>query len=319
MPTCLIAIGGNSLIKPEQEGTTAQQRENARATCVQIAEVIALGWDVLVTHGNGPQIGSLLRRVELTADHAEYLPLDILDADTQGCMGYMLQQVLTNKLRLIGLSHTVVSLVTRVLVDPNDEAFDNPSKPIGPFYSKEVAEQRMQKFDVQLREDAGRGWRRVVASPKPQRIVELEAIKRMFGNGIVPIAIGGGGIPVVDRDGRYEGIAAVIDKDRASAMLAHELDVDVFLISTGVTHVQVAFGTDAAHNLGVVDAPTLKKHLDADEFAWGSMRPKVQALLNYLGGTQKKKRRAVVTTPEMIEPALRGNTGTQVLQVPPPV
>jgi len=309
-PVAVIAVGGNALSRPGERGTFEEQQRHARTTCQGIADVLALGYRVVVTHGNGPQVGDALLRSELAAPQLSALRLDVCDAETQGLIGYLLQQTLTNVLAERGLRFTVTSVVTQVVVDPDDPAFRHPTKPIGPFYRVEEAFERKQKLGWELVEDSGRGWRRVVASPKPLEIVELHAIRACLGAGAVVIAAGGGGIPVVRRRGRYEGIEAVIDKDRASALLAIRLKADVLVFSTGVDRVAVHFGRPDQRFLDRLTLPQARAFLDQGEFPPGSMGPKIEAAMDFLsaGG-----RRAVVTSAEKIAPAVRGEAGTEIL------
>lgn len=309
MPLAVIAIGGNSLVQVHQVGTIEEQFENARITCEGIADMIAQGWDVVLTHGNGPQVGNVMLRVELASHEIYPLPLDVCDADTEGGMGYMLQQVLGNALSERGIERTVVTLVTQVEVDADDPAFDNPTKPVGPWYNEEKARVRMDTMGWVMTHNARRGWRRLVPSPGPKRIVELEAIRRCSGGGLIPIAVGGGGVPVVTRDGRLYGVEAVIDKDRASAMLAAALNADLLLISTGVETVMLGYDTPEERALRNVDAAELRSYQEAGEFPAGSMGPKVEAALAYLAHCDGV---VVITDPPNLARAVRGETGTRV-------
>jgi carbamate kinase len=304
----VVAVGGNALTRSNQVGTIPEQFDNALLTCRHLARMVERGTAFVLTHGNGPQVGNVLRRIELSRDQVYPLPLDICDADTQGGIGYMLQQVLGNELRQLRLDKTVVTLVTQVLVDGKDPAFANPDKPIGPFYGKADADKRMSE-GWQMREDAGRGYRRVVPSPKPLRIIELEAVRRCVEAGLLPIAAGGGGVPVIERDGELHGVEAVIDKDRASALLASNLGADLFVICTGVTEVQVRYGKSDARALREVSAGELRAHAQAGEFPAGSMGPKIEAALDYLG---RGGRRVIITDAEHIGAALEGTAGTQI-------
>ncbi|OGQ89180.1 MAG: carbamate kinase [Deltaproteobacteria bacterium RIFOXYA12_FULL_58_15] len=310
MALAVIAIGGNSLVQSNQVGTIAEQFENTALTCKQLAYLVREGWDLLLTHGNGPQVGNVMLRVELAADTVYTLPLDVCDADTQGGMGYMLQQVFTNELTKLGLQRTVVTFVTQVLVTPEDPAFHNPTKPIGPFFTEEVAQKKMSNHGWHMTEDSGRGWRRTVPSPIPKRILEVDAIKCCIGNGIIPIAVGGGGVPVYERDGMYFGIEAVVDKDRASALLANTVGAPLLLISTGVSQVQVGFNTKAARPLGRVSREELRGYLKAGEFPPGSMGPKIEAALQFLDNGGE---RVIITSPELIGDAIAGKAGTEVV------
>lgn len=309
MPLAVVAVGGNSLSRAEQTGTIAEQWENAVDTCRSIADLVAGGWDVVLTHGNGPQVGYALRRVELARSQVYPLPLYICDADTEGGIGFMLQQILGNELVQRGIRRTVATIVSQVRVDPTDPAFQNPTKPIGQFYSAEDARARTAHDGWQMREDAKRGWRRVVPSPKPIEVIEIEAIRRCVQGGIITIAVGGGGVPVVRRDGKLEGIEAVIDKDLASALLARELGADLLLIATAVEAVQVGFGTPGARALREVGRDEVQKYAQAGEFPAGSMGPKIQAALDFLDQGGK---RVIITDPQHMGAAARGQAGTSI-------
>lgn len=309
MPLAVVAIGGNSLVQSGGTGAIPEQFETAVYTCERVADLIGLGWDVVLTHGNGPQVGNVLLRVEM-ARHAIYpLPLDICDADTIGGMGYMLQQVLGNALQARGINRTVITLVTQVLVDAADPAFDNPDKPIGPFYDAAKAALLHAEHGWDVVEDSGRGWRRIVPSPIPTAIIELDAIERCASAGMIPIAVGGGGVPVVRRDGSLYGVEAVIDKDRASAMLALALRADLLLISTGVPAIQVDFGTPTARALGEVSTAELRALYDSGEFPAGSMGPKVDAALQFLDGGGPL---VIITDPDHLKEAVAGRAGTRI-------
>ena len=309
MSTVVIAIGGNSLIRSDETGTIQEQFKNTRATMKQLVGLVQAGYQIVLTHGNGPQVGNLLLRVEATAPDIVRLPLGICDADTQGGIGYMLQQVFQNQLALRGIHKTVVSLVTQVEVDPKDPELDAPSKPIGPFYTKEEADLRMQERGWIMKEDAGRGYRRLVPSPKPLKIIELEAISAIIDAGMIPIAVGGGGVPVVRKGDILDGLDGVIDKDRASSLLASTLGAEVLAISTGVSHVQVAFGTENARKLEKISASELRHYYEAGEFPPGSMGPKVEAALQFLERGGKK---VIITDPETLQEALEDRSGTRI-------
>jgi carbamate kinase len=269
------------------------------------------GRPLVVTHGNGPQVGNLLLRSDLAAGVLPRLPLDTCVADTQGGMGFMLQQCLDNAFQQAGVApRATVTVVTRTVVDAGDPAFRSPSKPIGDFYDEAEARRRMDTQGWAMREDAGRGWRRVVPSPEPREIVELPQIGALLATGAVVVAAGGGGIPVVRRaDGALAGVEAVVDKDLASALLAANLGAGVLLVLTGVEHVAVDFGRPTERDLHELGAAELARHAAAGQFAPGSMLPKVQAVLRFL---EQGGRRAVITTPELSEKALAGEIGTQV-------
>ncbi len=306
----VVAIGGNSLIKDKQHTEVKYQWEAVQETSRHITDMIEEGWDVVVTHGNGPQVGFILRRNELAAHEIHTTPLDVIVADTQGSIGYMLQQALGNEFRRRGLDKLAVTFVTQVLVDRNDPAFQNPTKPIGRFLSKEEAE-RFAAEGWPVVEDAGRGWRRVVASPEPKAIVEEQAIRDAVYRGWTVVAVGGGGIPVVQReDGSLQGVAAVIDKDRASSLLATRIEADLFLISTAVEKVAINFGKPNQKWLDRMTISEAKRYMEEGHFAKGSMLPKVQACIRFL---ESGGERAIITNPENITRALRGETGTWIV------
>lgn len=307
--TAVVAIGGNSLIRDEDHQAVADQFETTRGTCSHIARMVEQGWRVIVTHGNGPQVGFILLRSELASKAVHTVPLDSCGAETQGELGYMIQQCLRNELLSRGIKNPVAAVVTQVLVRKNDPAFKNPTKPIGPFYSRRKAEKYRKERRWRVADDAGRGWRRVVPSPKPVRIIEQNAIKTLVDGGVVVIAAGGGGIPVVRERGRLRGVEAVIDKDYASAILAVGLEANLFLISTPVEKVALNFGKP---NQKLMDKMTLaeaKKYHRQGHFPPGSMGPKIQAIIDYLehGG-----REAIITNPENLEKALLEKTGTHI-------
>jgi carbamate kinase len=314
-PIAVLAIGGNSLTRPGQRGTFAEQQLNARVTCEGIAEVLAAGYRVVLTHGNGPQVGNALLRTELSQPDLPPVRLDECDAETQGEIGYLLQQTLGNVLAERGCHTSVVSMVTQVVVNPSDPAFRDPTKPIGPFYAFEEALDRKRKLNWAMVEDAGRGWRRVVASPQPLEIVELDAVRACLDAGAVVIAAGGGGIPVVRRAGRLEGVEAVIDKDRVSALLARSLHAKLIVFSTGVDRVAVHFGRPDQRPLARMSWHEAQSHLREGEFPAGSMGPKIEAALEFLeeaGARNGGDCRAIITSPENLAEALRGEAGTQI-------
>jgi carbamate kinase len=304
----VVALGGNAISPPGSASPIPAQYERTMETADHLAHLTER--PLVVTHGNGPQVGSALLRSDLAAGLLPRLPLDTCVADTQGGMGFMLQQCLDNAFRQAGVRRSAVTVVTRTVVDADDPAFRSPSKPIGDFYDEAEARRRMDADGWAMREDAGRGWRRVVPSPQPREIVEQPAIEALLGTGAVVVAAGGGGIPVVRRaDGILAGVEAVVDKDLASALLAANLDAEVLLVLTGVEHVAVDFGRPGQRDLHELGAAELAAHTAAGQFAPGSMLPKVQAVLRFLEGGG---RRAVITTPELSEKALTGEIGTQV-------
>jgi len=309
----VVAIGGNSLIKDKQHQTVGDQYDAAKETAQHIAGMIEAGWDVAIGHGNGPQVGFILRRSEIAhkVEGMHELPLDVCGADSQGAIGYSLQQNLQNELHLRQVDKPVSTVVTQVLVDKDDPAFEKPSKPIGSFMEQDEADRRAEDMGWNVVEDAGRGWRRVVASPLPVEVVEFPAIKALVEAGVVVIAVGGGGIPVIDTGNRQlEGTAAVIDKDFASSLLAQLLDADLLLISTAVEKVALNFGKPNQEWVSHMTLTEVKQYLEqGTHFAKGSMEPKMKAIVWFLesGGKQ-----AIVTDPENIGRALKGETGTLI-------
>jgi len=311
----VIAIGGNSLIKDAAHQSVEDQYDAARETCVHIADMIEAGYEVIIGHGNGPQVGFILRRSEIAAksEGMHEVPLDVCGADTQGAIGYALQQNLQNELRRRGKPQAVATVVTQVLVDQGDAAFKNPTKPIGGFMEEPEARRREKDMGWNVVEDAGRGWRRVVASPLPQEILELDAIKALVAANVIVICTGGGGIPVVrNTKGDLEGIAAVIDKDFGSSLLATNVGAELFVISTAVEKVALNFGKPDQKLLDSLTLAEAKAHLaEGTHFAKGSMAPKIEAIIRFLENGGK---RALITNPENIGRALRGETGTWVVQ-----
>jgi len=310
----VVAIGGNSLIKDKAHQSVEDQYQAAKETTYHIADMIEQGWDVAIGHGNGPQVGFILRRSEIAAkaEGMHEVPLDVCGADSQGAIGYALQQNLQNELYHRGIKKKVVTVITQVLVDKEDPAFKNPTKPIGGFMDEPEAKRRETEQSWTVVEDAGRGWRRVVASPLPKEIVELETVETLLERGIITITVGGGGIPVIDPgDGNYEGTAAVIDKDFASSLLAQKVKADLFVISTAVEKVALNFGKPDEKWLDKMTLAEAKQYLaEGTHFAKGSMAPKIQAIIWFLenGGKQ-----ALITNPENIGRALKGETGTWIV------
>lgn len=310
----VVAIGGNSLIRDKDHITVEDQEEALRGTAEQLADMVNAGWDLAITHGNGPQVGFIARRSEIAhrVEGMHEVPLDVCGADTQGAIGYELQQALQNVLYHRALRKNVATIITQTLVDRGDPAFRSPTKPIGGFMDEAEARRREREDGWSVAEDAGRGWRRVVPSPLPKEIVELDSIKVLLASGTVVIAVGGGGIPVVDvGEGEYRGVAAVIDKDLASSLLARSLGADLFLISTAVDRVALDWGTPTQRWVDRMDLPEALRCLeDGRHFAAGSMAPKIRAVVEYLeaGGG-----RAIITDPVNIGRALRGAAGTLFL------
>jgi carbamate kinase len=310
-PLAVLAIGGNSLIRDKQHKEVSDQFEVTRETCQRIEEILDKGWNVVITHGNGPQVGFILRRSELSLHELHAVPLDSIVADTQGAIGYMIQQELANEFLRKGVKRQAVTVVTQVLVDAEDPAFKNPSKPIGSFMDESTAREREKNEGWQIKEDAGRGWRRVVASPLPREIVESDSIEKLIRDDFVVIAVGGGGIPVVrEQDGDLKGVAAVIDKDFASALLASQLKADLFIISTAVDTVCLDFGKPTQKPVEKLTVAEAKQHLDAGQFPAGSMGPKIRAVCNFLEAGGKA---AIITSPQYLAEALDGSKGTRIV------
>lgn len=307
--TALIAVGGNSLIRAGERGTIEEQLRNAHATAKAIAQMIKLGWTVVVTHGNGPQAGAALLRSERAANEVYTHTLDVCVATTQSEIGYLLQRALHFEMKELGLNKEVITLPTMVEVDENDPAFKKPAKPIGPFYSKETAEDKQKTLGWDIVEDSSRGYRRVVASPEPKSVLELDILKKIIDMGIMTIALGGGGIPVIIKDGKILGKEAVIDKDRSSALLAADLDVDLFLISTDADQVYINYKKENEAGLRNVTADELQKYYDEGQFPAGSMGPKVESCIKFIRNGGKK---AIITSYEYLIDALEGKAGTHI-------
>jgi carbamate kinase len=305
-----VAIGGNSLITDPKHPEVVNQWRAVRDTTEHVADMVADGWSVIITHGNGPQVGYILRRSELAAGQVHTVPLDLIVADTQGSIGYMLQQSLDNALRRRGINRTVLTVITQVRVDPADPAFQKPNKPIGGFMTESEA-RRYESEGWTVMEDAGRGWRRVVASPKPLAIQEINAIRALIMSDYIVIAVGGGGIPVVRDDrGELHGTFAVIDKDRASSLIAQMLRADLFMISTGVERVAIHFNQPNQRFLDQITLSEAAQYIAEGHFAPGSMLPKIEAAVEFvqMGGPV-----AIITDPPNLARALRGETGTRIV------
>lgn len=308
----VIAIGGNSLIEDSKHVTVASQYDAAKKTAHHIARLVEAGNRVVIAHGNGPQVGYILRRAEIASTELHTVPLDSCVADTQGAIGYQLQSALDNEFKDLGIKKNVATVVTQVEVSPTDPSFQKPTKPIGSFMTKEVAMEHKEKDGWNVVEDAGRGWRRVVASPKPVSIIELETIKCLLDNGIIVIAAGGGGIPVTkDENGKLSGKEAVIDKDLAAAMLAKHLNADLFVISTAVEKVCLNYGKPNQMSLDTINIEKAKEYIDAGHFAPGSMLPKIQAIVDFVSTTGNM---GIVTDPANLYDALYGEQGTKIVK-----
>lgn len=307
----VIAIGGNSLIEDSKHVTVQSQYEAANKTAMHIARLVQAGNRVVIAHGNGPQVGYILRRAEIAQNQLHTVPLDSCVADTQGAIGYQLQMALDNQMAADGIKKNIATVVTQVEVKADDPSFQKPTKPIGSFMTEEVAMERKEKDGWNVVEDAGRGWRRVVASPKPVSIIELETIKCLLDNGIIVIAAGGGGIPVVkDEKGVLSGMEAVIDKDLAASMLAKDLKADMFVISTAVPKVCLNYGKPNEKKLDSISTKEAKEYIAEGHFAPGSMLPKIQALVDFVDTTGNM---GIVTDPEHLYDAVYGEQGTKIV------
>lgn len=313
--TILVAVGGNSLIRAGEMGTSREQFGNAQRTAAALAGLVGEGGKLVITHGNGPQVGAALLRSESAANQVPGQTLDVCDASTQGEIGYLLQQSLENELARARLHVPVVTLLTQVVVSPDDPAMHRPTKPVGPLYSREQAEERRRLLGWQLVEDAGRGYRRVVPSPEPIEIVELEAIRDLVNDGAVVIAAGGGGIPVIRAGGALHGVEAVIDKDRTSALLALGLDADIFAICTAEDFVYLDYKRPTQRALTRVTAVELEMYYQAGHFPPGNMGPKVESVLRFLRGGGEE---AVITSYGRLRDAIAGRAGTRIITSPVP-
>jgi carbamate kinase len=306
----VVAVGGNALIVDKTKKSIPDQFDAIKETMGHIAGMIEDGWDVVITHGNGPQVGFILRRSELAAHELHPVPMDYAGADTQGAIGYMGQKALRNEFKKRGINKQAVTVVTQVEVSANDPAFEKPSKPVGSFLDEETAKERM-KLGQDFVEDAGRGWRRVVPSPLPMSIVEVDAIKELIDAGFSVIAVGGGGIPVVEKEnGNLRGVEAVIDKDFASGLLANNINANLLIISTAVEKVALNFGKEDEKWLDEMTVAEAEQYIAEGHFAPGSMLPKVQAIVKFLKEGGKK---ALITDPPNIQRALNGETGTWIV------
>jgi carbamate kinase len=307
----LLALGGNAILPAGRGGSIQEQRAVTSLTMQAVAEALQPEDRLLISHGNGPVVGHILLRNEAAADRIPPMPLDICDADSQGGIGYMIVQCLENALRRAGHTQPVAALVTRVRVDEADPASKHPDKPVGPFYTEEEARDLATRRGWVVREDSGRGWRRVVPSPRPMEILELEAIRTLLEAGHVVVAAGGGGIPVArDADGTYHGIEAVVDKDRSSAVLAVALGLDLLVMVTAVDRVAIRFGRPDQQDLDRLSVSEARRYLEEGEFGVGSMKPKIESVLEFLSRGGKE---ALVTSPGGLQAALTASAGTRIL------
>ncbi|SNY77423.1 carbamate kinase [Enterobacter sp. CC120223-11] len=314
-PLAVVAVGGNALIQDDKHNSIPDQYDAVTDSVRHICDMIEAGWEMVLTHGNGPQVGFILRRSELSSREVAPVPLDYAVGDTQGAIGYMFQKALSNELNRRGIHKSVVSLVTQTRVDANDPAFLHPTKPIGAFFDRATALDRQREFGWTLMEDAGRGWRRTVPSPQPLEIIELEVITSLLKQGCIVIACGGGGIPVIrDECGALRGTEAVIDKDLASALLAEKLNADMLLIPTGVEQVAVNFGTPEQRWLDKLSISEAQRLIAEGQFGAGSMQPKVEAILGFVtqSHAKGKKGQGLITSPQAIKAALEHKTGTWI-------
>jgi carbamate kinase len=311
--TAVLALGGNAIIKAGEKGTISQQFANTRESLGGIVELISQGYHLSITHGNGPQVGNLLRQQEAgEKEGIAALPLGVLNAATEGTMGYMIEQSLQNKLHKSGINKQVITIVSQVVVDKNDPSMLNPTKFVGStYYSADQAEQLKKDLGWTLKEDSGKGYRRVVPSPLPKQIIPGKTIKELVDRGEVVIAVGGGGIPIyIEDDGSYEGVDAVIDKDFASALLALEIGADLFVILTGVEKVAINYGKPEQQDLDVLSVAEAKRYHAEKQFPAGSMGPKIMAAIQFLemGGKE-----VLITSIEKIVDAFEGKTGTRII------
>jgi carbamate kinase len=310
--TAVLALGGNAIIKAGEKGTIGQQFANTRESLGGIVELIRQGYKLAITHGNGPQVGNLLRQQEAgEKEGIAPLPLGVLNAATEGSMGYMIEQSLQNKLHLSGIDKQVITIISQVVVDRNDPSMLNPSKFVGStYFTAEQAEELRKTLGWTLKEDAGKGYRRVVPSPIPKKIVPAETVRELVERGEIVIAVGGGGVPIyIQDDGTYEGVDAVIDKDFASALLALNINADLFVILTGVDKVSINYGKENQQDLDTMSVSEAKKHYDDKQFPAGSMGPKILAAIDFL---QRGGKEVLITSIEKIVDAFAGKTGTRI-------
>jgi len=310
MKKAVVALGGNAISSTGKEDIH-EQFANTRMSLGGIVELIQEGYKIAITHGNGPQVGNALLRVERTKNDIPALPLGVIVADTEGGMGYMIEQSLQNRLMTLGINRDVITIVTQVIVDPNDPSIVNPTKYVGPFYTKKQAEVLAELFSWVIKEDSGRGYRRLVPSPMPRRIVNRRTIQLLVDLGTIVIAAGGGGVPVyVENDGTLEGVDAVVDKDRASAVLAHDIDAQTLLFLTDVDRVYLNYNKPGQQALTKISVAEANKYLDEGQFPSGSMGPKIEAAVSFLicGGKE-----VIITSLDKAKQAILGNAGTKIV------
>ncbi|WP_214078714.1 carbamate kinase [Mesotoga sp.] len=311
MKRIVVAIGGNALNKPNEKPTAEIMEKNLLSTTSYLADLVEDGYELIITHGNGPQVGNLLVQQDMSKDVFPPFPIDVNDAMTQGSIGYLITQTLNNELLKRGKRRDIACVLTQIVVDKEDEGFLHPSKPVGPFYDEKTAKELERTKGWTVKEDAGRGFRRVVPSPIPLDVLEIEPIREMINDGTIVVAAGGGGIPVArDERGMIKGVEAVIDKDRASALLAKLIDADALVILTGVDHAYINFGKKDQRELKVVTVEEGKMLIDAGHFAKGSMLPKIESAIEFASRTGKE---AIITSLEKVDLALRGKSGTRII------
>lgn len=307
--TVVVALGGNAILQPKQKGTIEEQMANVLEASKNIVKLVQAGYNVVIAHGNGPQVGNILLQNAAARDQVPAMPLYVCGAESQGLIGFMVQQCMGNEFRKAGIDKKAVTVLTQVIVDKKDPAFQNPTKPVGAFYTEAEAKEGMAKGENWV-EDSGRGFRKVVASPRPKDVVELEEVKDLIAKGHVVITIGGGGIPVIEENGQLTGVEAVIDKDLASSLLAKELKADYLVIATDVPHVAINFGKENQENLKEINLATAKKYLDEGQFGKGSMGPKVEAVMEFVqsGG------QGIITSLEALTDSITGEGGTKIVK-----
>lgn len=312
MKTAVVALGGNSLIRPEDKGTAEQQLQRMKKTCEKLADMISRGYDPVFTHGNGPQVGNILLQNEISSHSVPAMPLDVCGAQSQGQIGYMFQQTLKNELKKKGIDRNISSIITQVIVDKDDPAFDDPHKYVGPYYTEEEAKRIRNEKGWEIKKTSDGKYRRVVPSPSPNNIVEADIIKDLIFSGeegYIVIAAGGGGVPVIEEEGSIKGVEGVIDKDLASAVLASSINEDFLILLTRVKQVYLNYGEKDQKPLKSMTLNGAKKYLDKGQFPPGSMGPKITASIRFL---EEGGEKVLITSPEKLIEALKGRTGTYI-------